>query len=223
MQLILIASLLGIIGPYIDFSLCMALFLLLFILLIFMRFECKIIIVLISCSLFFYIYTNYKVDKFDTKYFDTNVNMSVKIVSYRSSTNYYDKYIANNRSNEKFIIFLEKGDEIPRGTVLNIIGDFKLPDLARNTGGFNYRRYLNSQGIFGNVYVSKYYIEEVSKFNFIYFIQDKIYESFSKLFPTNEMGLVLGMLIGDTKDISEDVLEDFKIAGITHLMAVSRF
>ena len=96
-----------------------------------------------------------------------------------------------------------------------------MPDIARNTGGFNYRRYLNSQKIFGSIFVKDYYISDVGKFNLIYWIQDEINNSFKKLFPKNEMGLIIGMMIGDTKDISEDVLDSFKDTGITHLVAVS--
>ena len=105
--------------------------------------------------------------------------------------------------------------------MIEATGEVVLPDLARNTGAFNYRRYLNSQKIYGSIFVKKFYLIDVAKFNLIYFIQDEIYQSFAKLFPKNEMGMVVGMMIGETKDISDDILESFKNTGITHLIAVS--
>ena len=123
--------------------------------------------------------------------------------------------------NNKFILYLPHGDELKKGTVINLSGEFNLPDLARNTGGFNYRRYLNSQKIYGVIRAKNYYVSNLAKFNLIYYIQDEISKSFARLFPKNEMGLIIGMMIGETKDISEDVLENFKTTGITHLIAVS--
>lgn len=101
------------------------------------------------------------------------------------------------------------------------LGNFMLPDLSRNTGGFNARRYLNSLKIFGNIYINEYYISDLSEFNLVYYIQDEIYSSLARLFPKNELGLVLGMMIGETKDMSDTVIEDFKTTGLTHLVAVS--
>lgn len=218
----LIASAVGIIqGLYIDFYLCVALFCLFFIICLTLKIDITKVVILICCALAFNVYTIMKVKKYDTKYTDGNIECELKIISYKEETEYYDKYVAKNISGDKFLIYLPKNNEIKRGTTIHTLGNFALPNLVRNTGGFNFRRYLNSQGIYGNIFVEKYYISKVSSFNLIYYIQDEIYSSFSKLFPKNEMGLILGMMIGDIKDISDNILENFKKTGITHLVAVS--
>lgn len=221
--IILIASILGIIeGLFIDFNLCVVLNFFLIVLCLVLKIDKTKFLILLICSLLFNIYTSLQINKFDVKYCEGEISGCFEIISYREVTNTYDKYIAKNLSGDKFLIYIpSQKNEIKKGTMLELSGEFALPDVSRNTGGFNYRRYLNSQKIYGSVFVSKYFTIEIPKFNFFYYIQEDIYQTMSKLLPKNEMGLTLGMMIGETKDISEDIMENFKNTGITHLVAVS--
>lgn len=219
---LLIASMIGIIeGLHIGFNLCVALYFFFIILGFVLKFDKAKYFILIICSLIFCIYTKVQINKFDTKYIEGEISDCFEIISYREVTQTYDKYIAKNSKGNKFLIYLPPGKEIKKGTSINLSGEFALPDVARNEGGFNYRRYLNSQKIFGSIFASYYVITDIPNFNFFYFIQEDIYETMSRLLPKNEMGLTLGMMIGETKDISENIIENFKNTGITHLVAVS--
>lgn len=221
--MLLLASVIGILeGLYIEFYLCIAFCFLLLIACVFLKVNFFKLTLLLCCLVVFYIYTVVQLDMYDTKYIEGVIQDEFKIISYKEEKDYYDKYIAKNSSGDKFLIYLPHSDkELKKGTIICCEGEFSIPELARNTGGFNYRRYLNSQKIFGSVYIDKYYISDLSEFNLIYWVQDEIYSSLARLFPKNEMGLILGMMIGETKDISENILEDFKNTGITHLVAVS--
>lgn len=222
MLIFLLASIVGIIeGLYIDFYLCIALYFLLFIIAFIFKIDVKKVILIACCSLIFNIYTNFQINIYDGKYIKTDVEDDFKIISSKEEKDYYDKYIAENSNGDKFLLYLKKDKELKKGIVIHANGKFSLPDVNRNTGGFNYRRYLNSQKIYGSIYINDYYILELQKFNLIYYLQDEIKMSLAKLFPKNEMGLIMGMMIGDTKDISENILTDFKNTGITHLVAVS--
>ena len=197
-----------------------------FSLLLFSLFILKVkkleILISICLLIGFNLYTANLINSYNCRYIDGSfIDGEFEIVSYRNVKDYYDKYIVKSNENNKFILYLPHGDELKKGTVINLSGEFNLPDLARNTGGFNYRRYLNSQKIYGVIRAKNYYVSNLAKFNLIYYIQDEISKSFARLFPKNEMGLIIGMMIGETKDISEDVLENFKTTGITHLIAVS--
>lgn len=230
MLLILCGSIVGIVlGLLIDFYLLIALcflpILFSFYNLIFLKkykqeMINKIWIFLIFVLLFF-VYTKIKINDFDTKYKSNYTSDEFKIISYADEGEYYNKYICKNSKKDKFLIYIQSKRIIKKGEVIKAEGEFVIPDLARNTGSFNYRRYLNSQNIYGSFFIKNYELIDVGKFNLIYFIQDEIYKSFEKLFPKNEMGLILGMMIGETKDISEETLNDFKNTGITHLIAVS--
>ena len=117
------------------------------------------------CVLLFYIYTNIQINNYDNKYKEGIMESAFKIISYKDEKEYYDRYIAQNNSGDKFLMYIPRGEEIKKGTVIHITGEFKLPDMARNTGSFNYRRYLNSQKIFGSVYVEDFYVYELCKFD----------------------------------------------------------
>ena len=224
MLIYLIFSIMGILtGLYLEFTLSMVLY---FSLLLFSLFILKVkkleILISICLLIGFNLYTANLINSYNCRYIDGSfIDGEFEIVSYRNVKDYYDKYIVKSNENNKFILYLPHGDELKKGTVINLSGEFNLPDLARNTGGFNYRRYLNSQKIYGVIRAKNYYVSNLAKFNLIYYIQDEISKSFARLFPKNEMGLIIGMMIGETKDISEDVLENFKTTGITHLIAVS--
>lgn len=224
MLIYLIFSIIGILtGLYLEFTLSMVLYFLLLLFCLFILKAKKLEILISMCLLIvFNLYTSSLINSYDCRYIDVSlIEGEFEIVSYRAVKDYYDKYIVKSNENNKFILYLPHGDELKKGTLINLSGEFRLPDLARNTGGFNYRRYLNSQKIYGIIRAKNYYVSNLAKFNLIYYIQDEIYKSFARLFPKDEMGLIIGMMIGETKDISEDVLENFKTTGITHLIAVS--
>lgn len=224
MLIYLIFSIIGILtGLYLEFTLSMVLYFLLLLFCLFILKAKKLEILISTCLLIaFNLYTSSLVNSYDCRYIDvSSIEGEFEIVSYRAIKDYYDKYIVKSKEGNKFILYLPHGDELKKGTLINLSGEFRLPDLARNTGGFNYRRYLNSQKIYGIIRAKNYYVSNLAKFNLIYYIQDEIYKSFARLFPKDEMGLIIGMMIGETKDISEDVLENFKTTGITHLIAVS--
>ena len=221
---ILLFSIIGILnGLYLEFTLSMVLYFLILLFLFLILKKKKSEVLISMCFLIgFNVYTSNLIKSYDYKYLDgSKIENEFDVISYREVIEYYDKYIVKSSNKDKFILYLPHGNEMKKGTKINLSGEFSLPDLARNTGGFNYRRYLNSQKIYGIIRSNKYYVSDLGNFNLIYYIQDEIYKSFSKLFPQNEMGLVMGMMIGETKDISEDVLENFKVTGITHLIAVS--
>ena len=224
MLIYLIFSIIGILtGLYFEFTLSMVLYFLLLLFCLFILKAKKLEILISMCLLIvFNLYTSSLINSYDCRYIDvSSIEGEFEIVSYRAIKDYYDKYIVKSKEGNKFILYLPHGEELKKGTVINLSGEFSLPDLARNTGGFNYRRYLNSQKIYGVIRAKNYYVSNLAKFNLIYYIQDEIYKSFARLFPKDEMGLIIGMMIGETKDISEDVLENFKTTGITHLIAVS--
>ncbi len=224
MLIYLIFSIIGILtGLYLEFTLSMVLYFLLLLFCLFILKAKKLGILISMCLLIvFNLYTSSLINSYDCRYIDgSSIESEFEIVSYRAIKDYYDKYIVKSKEGNKFILYLPHGDELKKGTLINLSGEFRLPDLARNTGGFNYRRYLNSQKIYGIIRAKNYYVSNLAKFNLIYYIQDEIYKSFARLFPKDEMGLIIGMMIGETKDISEDVLENFKTTGITHLIAVS--
>ena len=86
--------------------------------------------------------------------------------------------------------------------------------------GYDYANYLYSQGIYGTMYVNN--LEVLGeRINLINIIRNSIFNVFNKILTKEEGSLIIGMLIGDTTYIPDDVIESFKDSGISHLLAVS--
>ncbi len=145
------------------------------------------------------------------------------IISNAIENDYYNKYYAKNEKRDKFILYFKKEENsmFRIGDKVNIFGEYTIPDIARNYGGFNYRYYLNSVDTYGTIKVKKYNLISSKTKNIIYILQNNITENLNKLFSKNQAGILNGMLIGETNGISNEVIEDFKNSGITHLLAVS--
>ncbi|MFC1475293.1 ComEC/Rec2 family competence protein, partial [Candidatus Zixiibacteriota bacterium] len=92
---------------------------------------------------------------------------------------------------------------------------------------FNYQRYLNLKNVFGAVYLSTLLDVRIDKTNRlgVFNIVDKIRNQIRNCFYTNlspsSAALASGFLIGETRDIPNEVYRNFKDSGTLHLLAVS--
>lgn len=93
--------------------------------------------------------------------------------------------------------------------------------------GFDYSSYLKTKKIFGTVNVKTENINIISSdntniiLNKIYKLRYTMKNQISKLLPKETAGLCLGMLIGDTSSINENLQEDFRDSNLSHILAVS--
>lgn len=181
----------------------------------------KVIIISIVVFVTGFLYTSFRIKKFDYKYSSGPITLKLEIISEAIEKSKTNSYIAKNDNNDKFIIYISKEEKIDYGMIVEINGELEIPDTARNRGGFNYRRYLNSQNIFGTIYVNNIEIIELQQNDIIYTIKKSIEKSFLMLLPINHVGILEGMIIGDTSYVTEEIEESFRNSGISHLLAVS--
>ncbi len=114
---------------------------------------------------------------------------------------------------------LEFGDRIFGSAKL------KIPDLPRNTGGFDYRRYLKTQEIYLTGVTQEVKIIGKNQLNFI----EEMSESFRKKvrdFAENTLdketsGILQALVVGDDREIDENIEQEYKKAGMVHLLVVS--
>ena len=155
--------------------------------------------------------------------------ITATIVSNKKETEYKNIYKINLeeykgvnfllRVPKSKIINLEYGDKI------KISGDYILPEESRNYGGFNYRKYLKTQEVYGifeadNIKVLKH--NNLSKIElFSNNIKQKIISKMNKILPEDTSQLFLGILIGYDDNLAEDIQESFRKSSLTHLLAVS--
>ena len=139
----------------------------------------------------------------------------IKVVSEGKYKN--TKLILNIKKNKN--VNLEYGDEI------SVSGEFIEPAKRRNYNGFDYSRYLKTLKIHGNLKASD--IDVISKnsgskiFILANKINLKIKENINKLMPEEYGNMLIGLILGDTTNIEEDIQDDFKVANISHVLAIS--
>lgn len=121
MLCVLLAGIIGIIcGLCVEFILCIALCFLLFVACVILKLNLSKCFLLICCSLIFYIYTGFEINKYDNRYIDgMRIDGDFKIISCKYEKEYYDKYIVKSSSKDKFYIFLPKGEELKKGTIIH--------------------------------------------------------------------------------------------------------
>lgn len=153
---------------------------------------------------------------------DYSYSYEIQILKINGSEKYKDiKLLLNlKKGKQKENVIFEYGDYITAK------GEFKIPDTARNYGGFDYREYLKTKNIYGTIYI-KEDIEVLDKGKcnifgrIVYDIQNSMKKNMGETLPKETSDLCVGILIGIRDDLSEEVEQNFKDSNLTHMLAVS--
>ncbi|QQR93526.1 ComEC/Rec2 family competence protein [bacterium] len=125
----------------------------------------------------------------------------------------------------KVKIYIDWSEEVERleiGDNLNITTMLSLPNIYED---FDYRSYLNNQGIF-LIGKNTKILNLTKTQNFYRSSLNKIIATLSldsKVLNDKENSLLLAMVLGFRENIPLDLSEDFKNLGLTHIIAVSGF
>lgn len=202
----------------------MALFV--FIIYLFLLFKVKnkknIIIGLIICILFF-CYSYKTLDSYEKSYKDgEKISGNLKIISSKEEKNYKNKYIVKFK-NKKFIIYIDKENDLNYGDILAFEGKFELSNTSKNFGGFDYSRYLKQSKIYGNLEIENYKKIKIEKDVFYYLenLKLKLKENLSKNFDKEKQGFLSGLLLGDKSEILDETSEIFRNSSLSHILALS--
>lgn len=183
--------------------------------------------ILISISLVkFYEY------KYNYLYSDLNDNFQcyARIVSNKKIGNYYNTYIIkiiNINKNSKYKntkLILKTKKNLEFGDDLFFNGTFEKADGERNYKGFNYNQYLKTKKIYGITNEENLKVINNNKNKLDVVINNinlKIKKNIKNLIDGEEGDLLIGILTGDSSDISEEVKENFRDSGLYHILAIS--
>ncbi len=146
--------------------------------------------------------------------------LNLKKPKNKSLQNKENRYLSNkNSKNSSFK--LKYGDKI------EFYLEYEKPSTARNYMGFDYSNYLKTKKIFGTVNLKEEDVEIISHDNSniilrkIYELRNLMKTKIEKLLPKETSGLCLGMLIGETSGIEENMQENFRDSNLSHILAVS--
>ena len=113
------------------------------------------------------------------------------------------------------------------GDKISFFGNFEYAEGKRNDGGFDYREYLKTQGIYGIINSNSKDIKLIKENNTniinlaINNIRNQISRKAKELFEENEANILNAILIGDKEELEEETREVFRRSNLSHMMAVS--
>ena len=151
------------------------------------------------------------------------------VVSNKKETEYKNTYEIKLEEFKgvHFLLRISKNKdiEINYGDRIRIRGEYKVPEKARNYGGFDYKEYLKTKKIYGIYEANSVKIlgnKNVSPIElFSNNLKQKIITNINTILPESTRELFLGILIGDDDNLQKDIEESFKKSSLTHLLAVS--
>lgn len=118
----------------------------------------------------------------------------------------------------------ENRKEFEYGDIVQIEGEYTKPEKQRNYGGFDYQAYLKTKKIVGIIKTSKIEVIGHKKAGFkevCNSISLRIKNNMDQVFGEETASILKGLLLGDTSCMEEDLKEDFRIANMSHILAIS--
>lgn len=189
----------------------------------------KLLIILIIVGLYNNIALFFSFEQIEKE--PIEVEIVGEILSIVEAKQYVNKYIVKileqngkpqNRS-KKVIIYSDKNTLYHPGDILNINGELERAEEGRNIYGFNYRNYLKKEKIYGIITCEKihYLDKKVDIYYFLGKIQSSIKKQAYLLYGNNNAGFISKILFGFESELDSNVEENFRNAGISHILAIS--
>ena len=188
-------------------------------------FKINVIITIIISSFISNSIIKYNDKKYSNLYLDKEeVQETGIIVSNKKEREYSNRYKVKIK-NIYFYLNVDKKIELEYGDKIEIIGQFKEPQSARNYKGFDYKQYLKTLKIYGTIDAEKIELLEKNCGDKLMQVSNKLFlkikNNIEKTYNKEISGIILGIMLGDTEDINEELKEEFSKSNISHVLAIS--
>ncbi len=222
-------------GLYLKFSIVPLLLIFLIIFFIKKKYR-KLIILIAIATLISNVQVNFLNNKYENFYTDGEEYKIVgTIVSEPQEKEYKTVYkikIESINGNTKYkntqllLNIKGKDNQLKYGDKIKLNAIYTKPETSRNYKGFNYSEYLKTIKIYGNITLnSQVQIIKHNNINIIFRIinniKQKIISNINKMLPEKTANMSIGILLGDTDNLDNDLKEQFKISSLYHILAVS--
>ena len=191
-------------------------------------FKINIILTIIISSFISNIIIKYQESKYENLFKGSQeLELTAIVVSNKQEKEYYNRYQIQvdegNYKNAK--LYINTKENLEYGDRVEIKGEFQEPQTVRNYKGFDYKQYLKTLKIYGTLKVSSIKVLENNCVNELLKLSNelflKIKYNIQKTYNSNISGIVLGIMLGYTEHIDENIREDFSKSNISHVLAVS--
>ncbi len=188
-------------------------------------FKINTILIVIISSFISNSIIKYQEHKYEKIYQLTEVNLTGIIVSNKEEKEYKNRYKIRLENGINFYLDTNPKIQLQYGDKVHITGKYQEPQEARNYKGFDYKQYLKTLKIYGTIKTENVQVLEKNAYNPILQISNNIFlkikENIAKTYNEETQGLMLGILLGYTKNIDEEVKENFSESNISHVLSVS--
>lgn len=161
------------------------------------------------------------------------IKLEVKEVLKENDYNY--RYIArvlqiNERSvSGKVILNITKtknSTDLKYGSIIITKSSFKDISPAKNPYDFDYKRYLKHKGIYDQLHLKEWEFTSTNHktnnpFSFLYSIKTNIQENLKSKFSPDVYSIINSLLLGERKNVSKELLNNYANAGAIHILAIS--
>ncbi len=120
---------------------------------------------------------------------------------------------------------VKKDIQLKYGDKIEFMGEYIRPEKRRNYKGFDYSNYLKQLKIYGTMKITNVKVIEERKSKSIFQISNeiktKIISNTKETLDEETSSILLGLILGNKDDIDENIEENFRSAGMAHILAVS--
>lgn len=195
----------------------------------------SVIILLIVTAVFGYGYIYYientykKIYMLSGKVEIEGIVVSEPIINEYNKTYELKVHKINNKkiSPKKFSFIVDKKQkDLEYGACIYCKGEYIKPNSRRNFKGFSYENYLKTKKNYGTIRaIEKSKTKYKNKISIVrrlsYRLKMKIINSTGTIFTKEEEGVVLGIILGNTENITDETKDAFSGSSLSHLLAVS--
>lgn len=146
-----------------------------------------------------------------------SIQYKIRVESINNNDNYKNTYL---------YLKVKKNNILKFGDKVKFVGNFIEPDEQRNFGGFNYKQYLKSIGIYGTVKAGNVNIIEKNSVKGIKLLANNVSNYINNIVDNNienedNKNLLIGILLGNDDELEDNVKESFQDSSLSHILAVS--
>ncbi len=153
----------------------------------------------------------------------TEICIVGEVVSNKKEKEYKNIYKIKVKNRYFYLNVDKKEKELRYGDIIKINGEYEEPESARNYGGFNYKEYLKTLRICGTIKAKS--IVKLNQKISVFSISNNVFLEIKQIIQANfnpkVADIILGISLGYTEEIDEDIIESFSDNNISHILAIS--
>jgi competence protein ComEC len=124
----------------------------------------------------------------------------------------------------KILVNLPKYPSVRYGDMITVEGELKIPPVWED---FSYKRFLEKEGVHAYIPWGNFVILESNTaspvFEKLFNVRLATENALRRKIPEPEASFAVGILLGGERGFPENVIEEFRITGLSHLLALSGF